>query len=169
MKMTATTMRRGLYGVFAGGLMGAAASATIALPTANAAPPDTSTSCTASGVATTVNSVSTSISQYLEAHPDTNQALLDISKQPTTQANASYRTYFAGNPQVATELRNLQRPLTDLNSQCGIQIEPSQVVTGFSAALNQQGTPGTVTPGGVTPGAPSGLAQQQPAAVEPEM
>jgi heme-binding protein len=166
MKMTATTLRRGVYGVFAGGLLGAAASATIALPMANAAPPDTSTSCTATGVANTVNSVSTSISQYLGAHPDTNQALIDISKQPTTQANASYRTYFSTNPQVANELRNLQRPLTDMNSQCGIQLEPSQVVTGFSAALNGEST----TPGAVTP-QPSTQqpSTQQPSTVEPDM
>jgi hemophore-related protein len=159
-KMTATNLRRGLYGVFAGGLMGAAASATIALPTAGAAPPDTSTSCTASGVATTVNSVSTSIGQYLESNPDTNQTLTDISKQPTTQATAAYRTYFATNPQVANELRSLQRPLTDLNGQCGIQIAPSQVVTGFSAALNGEGSPSAVTPGGVAP---------QPSTQQPSM
>ena len=40
MKMTATTVRRGLYGMFAGGLLGGVASAAIVMPTANAAPDD---------------------------------------------------------------------------------------------------------------------------------
>jgi len=129
MKMTATTVRRGLYGMLGGGLMGAAASATIALPTANAAP----ATCTANGVANTVNSVSASIGDYLETHPDANQALSDIAKQPAPQADASFHAYSAGHPQIANDLRNIQRPLSDLNTQCGIQVSPSQVVTAFQA------------------------------------
>jgi heme-binding protein len=133
MTMTATTLRRGVYSVFAGGVMGAAACAAIALPSANAAPPDTSTSCTASGVANTVNSVSTSISQYFSAHPDTNNALTDIAKEPAPQAQAAYQAYFGANPQVANDLRNLQRPIVELNTQCGVALSPSQAVTAFQA------------------------------------
>ena len=66
MKMTATTVRRGLYGMFAGGLLGGVASAAIVMPTANAAPE----TCTFSGVASTSSTVSASTSSYLAAHPD---------------------------------------------------------------------------------------------------
>jgi heme-binding protein len=126
MKMTAKTVRLGLCGMFAGGVLSAA----IALPNANAAPPDT---CTASGVANTVNSVSASISQYLTTHPDTDKALTDIGKQPAQQQNASFHTYFTNNPGVANDLRNLQKPLTDMNSECGVAVSPSQAVTAFQA------------------------------------
>ena len=99
MKMSETTVRRGLYGVFAGGLLGGIASAAILMPSANAAPDQ----CSASGMATTQSSVSLSMSTYLQTHPETNQALTDIAKQSPTMADASYRTYFAANPKVADE------------------------------------------------------------------
>ena len=38
MKMSATTVRRGLSGIFAGGLLGGVASAAMILPAANAEP-----------------------------------------------------------------------------------------------------------------------------------
>ncbi len=40
MKMSATTVRRGLYGMFAGGLLGGVASAAMIMPTASAEPHD---------------------------------------------------------------------------------------------------------------------------------
>ena len=80
--VTTTTVRRSLLGVFAGGLLGAAATATLTLPAANAAP-DT---CSASGVANTITSASQSFSSYLVSHPETDKALTDIAKQPGTVA-----------------------------------------------------------------------------------
>jgi hypothetical protein len=50
MKMSATTVRRGLYGMFAGGLL-AFGSAAIVMPVANAAPD----ACSQSGIATTAS------------------------------------------------------------------------------------------------------------------
>ena len=51
--MSATTVRRGLCGMFAGGLL-AFGSAAIVMPVANAAPD----SCSQSGIATTASTVS---------------------------------------------------------------------------------------------------------------
>ena len=109
-KMSETTVRRGLYGMFAGGLLGGIASAAILMPSANAAPDQ----CSASGVATTQSSVQLSMSTYLQTHPETNQTLTDIAKQTPTEAQVSYRTYFADNPKVADELKDLQKPVSDL-------------------------------------------------------
>lgn len=117
MTMSNSTIRRGLYGMFAGGLLGAAATATIALPAAQAAPEE----CSASAVATAQSSVQLSMSTYLQTHPQTNQALTDIAKQMPTEAQASYATYFEANPKVADELKGIQQPATQLTSQCGIQ------------------------------------------------
>jgi hemophore len=117
-KMTKTTVRRGLYGMFAGGLLGGIASAAIVMPVANAAPDQ----CTASGVATTQSSVQLSMSTYLQTHPQADQELTTISKQSPTEAQASYRTYFAANPKVAGDLQGIQQPITELSTQCGIHV-----------------------------------------------
>ena len=94
MKMSEKTVRRGLYGMLAGGLLGGVATAAIVLPSANAAPDE----CTASGMATTQSTVQTSMSTYLQTHPQTNQALTDIAKQAPSEAQASYQTYFDPEP-----------------------------------------------------------------------
>ena len=130
MRATKTTVYRGLAGIFAGGLLGAAASATIALPAAGAAPDTTATdaNCNASAVATTVSSVSQSVGNYLASNPEADKALTDIAKQPADQAEAAYEAYFDKNPAVADELRTIQQPVRDLNAQCDIQVMPSTAI-----------------------------------------
>jgi hemophore-related protein len=130
MKMSETTVRRGLCGMFAGGLLGGIASAAIMMPSANAAPDQ----CSASGVATTQSSVQLSMSTYLQTHPQTDQSLTDISKQPPIEAQASYETYFADNPQVAKDLKGLQQPVSDLNTKCGIQSSSTQLTDALQQA-----------------------------------
>jgi hemophore-related protein len=131
-KMTETTVRRGLYGMLAGGLLSGIASAAIAMPMANAAPADES--CSVSGMATTQSSVSALMSTYLQTHPETDQELSDIAKQPVSEATQSYRAYFAKNPQVADELRDIQQPVTELASQCGTQVTPNLVTDALKTA-----------------------------------
>ena len=120
--MSATTVRRGLYGMFAGGLL-AFGSAAIVMPAANAAPD----SCSQSGIATTASSVSASTAAYLAAHPQTNQELTDIAKQGSDQAPQAYRAYFDRNPQVENELHAINQPATDLSTQCGIAVTPTPI------------------------------------------
>jgi hemophore-related protein len=130
MKMSETTVRRGLYGMFAGGLLGGVASAAILMPSANAAPDQ----CSASGMATTQSSVQLSMSTYLQTHPQTNQALTDIAKKSPTEAQASYEMYFADNPQVARDLKGLEQPVSDLTTQCGIQSPSNQLTDALESA-----------------------------------
>jgi hemophore-related protein len=129
MKMSATTVRRGLYGMFAGGLLGGVASAAMILPSANAEPvtPTTPDKCTFSSAANTSSSVSAQMSTYLAAHPETNEDLTEIAKQPMDEAQIAYRAYFADNPQVESELKAINQPAADLVSQCGIVIRPTPV------------------------------------------
>lgn len=122
MYMTATTVRRGLYGMFAGGLL-AFGSAAIVMPVANGQPD----ACAQSGVATTASSVSASTAAYLAAHPQTNQELTDIAKQPQGQAREAYIAYFANHPQTENELKALNQPATDLSNQCGFQVTPTPI------------------------------------------
>lgn len=130
MKMSATTVRRGLSGMFAGGLLGGVASAAMILPTANAEPVTPTTpdmDCTFSSAATTSSSVSASMGTYLAAHPETNQDLTEIAKMPMSEAQVAYRAYFADNPQVESELKAINQPAADLVSQCGIVVRPTPV------------------------------------------
>ncbi|MDT5211613.1 MAG: heme-binding protein [Mycobacterium sp.] len=126
MTMTATTVRRGLYGMFAGGLL-AFGSAAIVMPVAGAEPNTTAPNCTQSGIATTASTVSAGTATYLTAHPQTNQDLTDIAKQPVEQAQKAYDAYFEKNPQVENELQAINQPITDLSKQCGIEVTPTPI------------------------------------------
>jgi hemophore-related protein len=124
MTMTATTVRRGLYGMFAGGLL-AFGSAAIVMPVAGAEP--NNANCTQSGIATTASTVSAGTATYLTAHPQTNQELTDIAKQPVEQAQEAYQAYFDKNPQIENELQAINQPATDLSTQCGITVTPTPI------------------------------------------
>lgn len=124
MTMSATTVRRGLYGMFAGGLL-AFGSAAIVMPVAGAEP--NNTECTQSGIATTSSTVSASTATYLATHPQTNQELTDISKQPVELAQKAYQVFFEKNPQVENELQAINQPITDLSKQCGIEVTPTPI------------------------------------------
>jgi len=122
MHMSATTVRRGLFGMFAGGLL-AFGSAAIVMPVANAAPD----SCTQSGIATTASTVSANTAAYLAVHPQTNQDLTDIAKQPSDQAEQAYQANFDRNPQIANELQAINQPASDLLAQCGVTVTPTPI------------------------------------------
>lgn len=132
MKMSETTVRRGLYGMFAGGLL-AAGSAAIIAPVANAEPgtADT-TNCSVSAIANTSSTVSASTSTYLASNPEANDALTEIATQPQEQATEAFRTYFAENPQVEAELQTINQPVVDLVSQCGVEVTPTPISEALS-------------------------------------
>jgi len=123
MKMSATTVRRGLYGMFAGGLLGGVASAAMIMPTANAAPDAFSFS----PVTNATSTVSASTSSYLAAHPDANEALTNIARQPMDEAQIAYRAYFAEHPQVQTDLQAINQPAEDLTTQCGMPVRAAPI------------------------------------------
>ena len=125
MHMSATIVRRGLYGMFAGGLL-AFGSAAIVIPVASASPA-TPDACTQSGIATTASSVSASTAAYLAAHPQTNQELTDIAKQPSGQVAQAYQVYFDANPQIANDLQAINQPASDLLGQCGVTVTPTPI------------------------------------------
>ncbi|MDV3128652.1 heme-binding protein [Mycobacterium sp. 21AC1] len=118
-KMSARTVRRCLYGMCAGGVVSAA----FTLPMANAAPD----ACQESGVAGTVSTVTASTSTYLAANPQVDQALTDIARQTDGNPDAGYRTYFENNPQVASELRQINHPVAELSARCGVDVTPTPV------------------------------------------
>ena len=57
--------------------------------------------CAASEVARTIGSVAKSTGDYLDAHPETNQAMTTALQQPAgPQSLGSLKTYFEANPKV---------------------------------------------------------------------
>lgn len=120
--------------------------------------------CAASSIARTVGSVATSTGNYLDMHPETNQALTTISQQQAgPQSLAALKTYFDANPKVAADMQQLQLPLASLSGRCNLPVTLPQLM-GLLQAAQQSGA-------AQTPGLPAGLPTAQtvgvPAAAVP--
>jgi heme-binding protein len=166
MKTTARALRGGLYAVFAASAVGGAAVAALAGPSATAA----TDPCAASEVARTVGSVATSTGNYLDSHPQTNQALTTIAQQQAgPQSLGMLKTYFDANPQAAKDLQALQQPLASLSGRCKLPVTIPQLLGLMQAAQQQGGALAGGLPGGLqsaqTVGIPSATlpAQSSPA------
>lgn len=115
MKFTGITVRRGIAGICASGLLGGVTAAMIGAPTAGAAP-----DCSASGLANTVSSATGAARAYLDTHPGANQAVSAAFTQPRPQAAATLRGYFTANPHEYIELRGILAPIGDAQRACNM-------------------------------------------------
>jgi hemophore-related protein len=127
MNFSGITARRGIAGVAAGCLLGGVAAATIAAPTAAAAP-----ECTAGGVSNTVSTTLGSARAYLNAHPGANQAVGAAFSQPREQAAGTLRSYFTANPQEYYDLRGILAPIGDTQRQCNVSVLPPDMAAAYS-------------------------------------
>jgi hypothetical protein len=91
---TPRSLRRGLFGLLAGGLLSASAATLIALPVANAQCDQT---------------VGNSIDSYLKRHPDLHQQLQ--AKSEAEGGNGNVLDYLSRHPDV-------RQHLIDLSAQC---------------------------------------------------
>ena len=143
---TKTVIRRSALGILAAG----AACVALTVPSANADPvdPDETTApttaaapavtatpvaaaagdCNAAGMAKTISSVTTSLSEYFATHPDVNQALTDATQQPSFVAVGQFDSYFKDHPEQADELRAIQSPLAAFKDRCGLQVAPTDAL-----------------------------------------
>ncbi len=125
---TTVRARRVLGAVFAGSAAGGIALFAMGapgVPAATAAPDP----CAASEVAKTVGSVATSMGNYLDTHPETNQALTAISKQQAgPQSLGALKNYFDANPQAGKDMQQLQAPLQALSGKCDLPLTLPQVL-----------------------------------------
>jgi hemophore-related protein len=111
---------------------GALACAALTVPLASADPepePAPASDCNASTLAKTVSSVTASLSDYFAAHPDANQALIDITRQPAFVAVGQVDGYFNDHPDQANDLRAIQQPLADYKNHCGMEVSPTDALT----------------------------------------
>ncbi|CAN5661110.1 heme-binding protein [soil metagenome] len=78
--------------------------------------------CTASGLARTVSDVTSSVADYLDAHPEVNTAFTNMKGLPRQQMRASAEQYLAANPAVRSDLQGIRAPLTDFSQRCGMAV-----------------------------------------------
>jgi hemophore len=155
------TLRRRLLGVLTvTGLGGATAVALLSAPSAVGA----SDPCAASEMARTISNVTRSAGDYLDGHPETNQAMTSVLQQPAGPQSAdSLKSYFSANPKAASDLQTIASPLAGLSSRCQMPIGLPQVL-GFMQAA-QGGLPGGLPGGGAAAQAVSGAQGALPAVV----
>ena len=147
------TLRRRLIGVLtATGLGGTAA---VVLLTSMPAAVGASDPCAASEMARTISNVARSAGDYLDGHPETNQAMTTALLQPAGPASAeSLRVYLAANPKAASDLSTIAQPLAGLANRCQTpQISFPQVLGFPQFALS--GPPATSGPPQAAPVSPA--------------
>jgi hemophore len=155
---TANRHRRLLAGLIATAVPGAAIAVLAGPPATGASDP-----CAASEVARTIGSVSKSMGDYLDSHPETNQTMTTmLQQQAGAQSLTGLKSYFEANPKVAGDLTSIAQPLTNLSTQCKLPITIPQAMGLMQQAQGAAGgLPGGLPalPGGGAPGtAPSGGA-----------
>jgi hemophore len=148
---TATRRRRLFAGLIAAAVPGAAAAVLAGPPATGANDP-----CAASEVARTIGSVSKSMGDYLDSHPETNQTMTTmLQQQAGPQSFASLKSYFEANPKVAGDMTSIAQPLTSLSTQCKLPISIPQAMGMLQQAQGAAGgLPGGLPalPGGGAPG-----------------
>ena len=117
--------------VVACAVSGATALGVLAGPPASAAPDR----CAASEIARTIGTVATNTGDYLDEHPQTNQALSAIAAQPPgPESLTAVQTYFGANPRAAVEMQAIQQPLTSLSAECELPLSVPQLLGLVQAA-----------------------------------
>jgi hemophore len=145
---TATGRRRLLAGLIAAALPGAAVAVLAGPPATGANDP-----CAASEVARTIGSVSKSMGDYLDSHPETNQTMTTmLQQQAGPQSVTSLKSYFEANPKVAGDMTSIAQPLTSLSTQCKLPITIPQAMGLMQQAQGAAGAPPAPT-GPVPPAA----------------
>ncbi|WAC91295.1 hemophore [Mycobacterium sp. Aquia_213] len=139
MKTGIVTGRRTLVAGLIAAAVPAAAVALMAGPPATGA----NDPCAASEVARTIGSVSKSMGDYLDSHPETNQTMTTmLQQQAGPQSAASLKSYFEGNPKVAADMAGIAQPLTNLSMQCKLPISIPQAMGLMQQAQGAGGLPG---------------------------
>ncbi|OBG40134.1 hemophore [Mycobacterium sp. E3198] len=155
---TASRRRRLLAGLIAAAVPGAAFAVLAGPPATGANDP-----CAASEVARTIGAVSKSMGDYLDSHPETNQAMTTmLQQQAGPQSFTGLKSYFEANPKVAGDMTSLAQPLTNISMQCKLPITIPQAMGMMQQA---QGAAGGL-PGGL-PALPANPAGSAPAGGAP--
>lgn len=94
------------------------------LAVAPATPAAAAADCTASGLARTISAVAGSTADYLDAHPDVNDAFTKLKGEPRPQMRADAQQYLDANPSVRADLQHVRAPLNEFAQRCGVALPP---------------------------------------------
>ena len=131
MTLRTLVLRREVFALVVAATLPCAASAVLEAPAATGS----TDPCAASEVARTIGSVAKSTGDYLDSHPETNQAMTAaLQQQAGPQSMGSLKTYFEANPKVALEMQGLANPLNKLGTQCKLPISLPQALSLVQAA-----------------------------------
>jgi hemophore len=156
---TAALRRRLLAVLAATGLSGATALVLLSAPSAVGA----SDPCAASEMARAISNVARSAGDYLDGHPETNQAMTSALQQPSgPQSLDTLRAYFAANPKAASDLQTIALPLAGLSSRCQTPPISLPQALGFPQSA-QGGSPGAGAAPPVVSGGGQGALPQRAA------
>ncbi|HWS94538.1 MAG TPA: hemophore [Mycobacterium sp.] len=156
---TATGRRRLLAGLIATTVPGAAIAVLAGPPATGASDP-----CAASEVARTIGSVAKSMGDYLDSHPETNQAMTTmLQQQAGPQSVTSLKSYFEANPKVAGDMTSIAQPLTNLSTQCKLPITIPQAMGLMQQAQGAAGGLSGALPLGGPAGTPPAATASPPA------
>jgi heme-binding protein len=153
------TLRRRLFGVLtATGLGGAMAVVLVSAPAAGG----DKDPCAASEMARTISNVARSAGDYLDGHPETNEAMTSaLQQQAGPQSVDSLRTYLAANPKAASDLQTIALPLAGLSSRCQTPPISLPQALGFSQSV-QGASPRVGAPAPAVAGAQGALPAEVP-------
>lgn len=113
------------------GCVAAAATAALSLgPGASAALADTP-QCNADALANTLSTTTGAARDYLNAHPDANQAVSAAESQPRPAASANLRSYFNAHPQEYFDLRGILAPIGSAQQQCNVTLLPPDLASAY--------------------------------------
>lgn len=148
-RLAVTPARRGLFAAVAA--IGVAAGTVALMPSAAAEPTDTAPTseatpsseateapvaaaddCNAAELARTSAGVNSKLADYLDKHPETNGALIEITRQPAFIAVGQLDGYFNEHPVEANDIRAIQAPLNDFKNRCNLQVSPSDALSALS-------------------------------------
>ena len=127
MNFSGITARRKVAGAVVGSLLGGVAAATIAAPSAAAAPQG----CSVGEVADTVSATWSSARQYLNSHPGANQVVMGALNQPRPQAESDVRGYFTANPGEYYDLKGILSPIGEKQRQCNVTVLPPELASAY--------------------------------------
>ena len=127
MNFSGIIARRKVAGAIVGSLLGGVAAATIAAPSAMAAPQG----CSAAEVAGTASSTLSAARGYLNDHPGANQAVTAAFNQPRGQASTDLRNYFTANPGEYYDLKGILSPIGDKQRQCNVAVLPADLQSAY--------------------------------------
>jgi hemophore-related protein len=89
----------------------------------------------------------TQMADYLDAHPDVQQALTNARNMPTPQERqAAMNDYNAAHPDVAAAFQNMHQPVANLMMSCGLSMDQSMMMPGDVMSS------GMMMPGGMMSG-----------------